>query len=42
VERPPEFVVATAHPSSVLRSRQRDADLDALVADLVIARELLS
>jgi DNA polymerase len=39
--RPPEFVVATAHPSSVLRSRQRDADLAALVADLVVARELL-
>jgi DNA polymerase len=33
--------VATAHPSSVLRSRQRDADLAALVADLVVARELL-
>jgi DNA polymerase len=33
--------VATAHPSSVLRSRQRDVDLAALVADLVVARELL-
>ena len=41
VARPPEFVVATTHPSSVLRSRQRDADLEALVADLVVARELL-
>ena len=41
LRQPPEFVVATAHPSSVLRSRQRDADLEALVADLVVARELL-
>ena len=37
----PHFVVATAHPSSVLRSRQRDADLESLVADLVVARGLL-
>ncbi|MFC7598269.1 UdgX family uracil-DNA binding protein [Terrabacter sp. GCM10028922] len=42
VPRPPEFVVATAHPSSVLRSRQRDADLEALVADLGVARQLLT
>lgn len=37
----PPLTVATAHPSSVLRSRQRDADLQALVADLVVARDLL-
>ncbi|EWT05162.1 uracil-DNA glycosylase [Intrasporangium chromatireducens Q5-1] len=40
LEAPPT-TVASAHPSSVLRSRQRDADLAALVADLVVARELL-
>lgn len=34
---PPAAVVATAHPSSVLRSRNRDADLAALVADLQVA-----
>jgi uracil-DNA glycosylase len=32
--------VATAHPASVLRSRQRDADLAALVSDLQVARRL--
>ena len=31
--------VATVHPSAVLRSRTRDADLDALVADLRVAAE---
>ena len=30
----PEIVVATTHPASVLRSRQRDEDFAALVADL--------
>ncbi|MEW1955480.1 UdgX family uracil-DNA binding protein [Terrabacter sp. NPDC080008] len=39
--RQPGWLVATAHPSSVLRSRQRDADLAALVADLEVARDLL-
>jgi DNA polymerase len=37
----PTAVVATAHPSSVLRSRRRDEDLAALVADLAVARRLL-
>jgi DNA polymerase len=30
-----------AHPAAVLRSRQRDEDFDALVADLRTARDLL-
>ncbi|HET6560621.1 MAG TPA: UdgX family uracil-DNA binding protein [Marmoricola sp.] len=34
---PPEFVVPTVHPSSILRSRQRDEDLAAFVADLSVA-----
>jgi uracil-DNA glycosylase len=38
---PPEWVVPTVHPSSILRSRQRDADLDAFVADLRVAASLL-
>jgi uracil-DNA glycosylase len=33
----PPVCVPTAHPSSVLRSRTRDADLEALVADLRVA-----
>jgi DNA polymerase len=37
----PSAVVATTHPSAVLRSRHRDEDLEALVADLVVARQLL-
>jgi DNA polymerase len=37
----PEWVVPSVHPSSVLRSRQRDADLAALVADLRVAARLL-
>jgi DNA polymerase len=42
VDVPPEWVVPTVHPSSVLRSRQRSQDLDALVADLVVAAGLLT
>ena len=38
----PAWVVTTAHPSSVLRSRQRDRDYAALVADLEIAAQQLS
>lgn len=38
---PPGWVLATAHPSAVLRSRHRDEDFDALVADLTRARESL-
>jgi DNA polymerase len=37
----PDWVVPTVHPSSVLRSRQRDADLEAFVADLRTVRTLL-
>jgi DNA polymerase len=37
----PEWVVPTVHPSSILRSRQRDADLDAFVTDLRVAASLL-
>ena len=33
-EHPPGWVMATAHPSSVLLSRNRDEDFDHLVADL--------
>lgn len=38
---PPAWLLATAHPSSVLRSRQRDVDLAALVEDLTVVRDLL-
>ncbi len=41
LRRPPVWLVATAHPSAVLRSRQRDEDLAALVADLSVVRELI-
>ena len=34
--------VPTVHPSAVLRSRQRDADLAALVGDLRVAADLLA
>jgi uracil-DNA glycosylase family protein len=37
VEQPPEWVLATTHPSAVLRSRNRDEDLAALVTDLRVA-----
>jgi DNA polymerase len=33
-EHPPDWVMVTAHPSSVLRSRNRDQDHDLLVTDL--------
>jgi DNA polymerase len=39
VPRPPEWVVPTVHPSSILRSRQRSEDLGAFVADLRVAAE---
>jgi DNA polymerase len=38
---PPDWVLPTAHPSSVLRSRTRDEDLLALVADLRVAATAL-
>jgi DNA polymerase len=34
--------VATTHPSAVLRSRERDRDYAALVADLEVAAGLLA
>jgi hypothetical protein len=34
-------VVATAHPASVLRSRNRDEDYRRLVADLGVVSELI-
>ena len=37
----PPVCVATVHPSAVLRSRTRDVDLAALVADLRAAVDLL-
>lgn len=39
-ERGASAFVATVHPSSVLRSRQRDADFEAFVADLRVAQAL--
>jgi len=38
----PAWALATVHPSAVLRSRERDADFDALVADLSVAGEALA
>jgi uracil-DNA glycosylase family protein len=38
----PSWVVATTHPSAVLRSRQRQEDYAGLVADLEVAAALLS
>jgi uracil-DNA glycosylase len=38
----PEWVVPTIHPSAILRSRQRDSDFEAFVADLQVARSLLA
>jgi DNA polymerase len=38
----PSWTLATMHPSGVLRSRQRDDDFAALVADLAEARRLLT
>lgn len=42
IAQPPDWVLATSHPSAVLRSRRRAEDLDALVADLDVARSALS
>ncbi len=39
---PPGWVVPTVHPSAVLRSRRREEDLVALVADLRVAAEALA
>ena len=40
-EHAPLWVVPTTHPSAVLRSRDRDTDYAALVADLSVAAQLL-
>jgi len=41
VHRPPEWVLATTHPSAVLRSAQRDELYAALVGDLRVAADAL-
>lgn len=41
VEHPPQWVLPTTHPSAVLRSRDRDRDLEAFVADLRVAASAL-
>jgi DNA polymerase len=38
----PSWVLPTTHPSAVLRSRNRQEDYEALVADLEVARQALS
>jgi uracil-DNA glycosylase len=38
----PAWVVTTTHPSAVLRSRERDKDLDLLVRDLRVAADRLA
>jgi uracil-DNA glycosylase len=39
---PPDWVLATTHPSAVLRSRERDQALEAMVSDLAVAAGALS
>jgi uracil-DNA glycosylase family protein len=41
VEDPPDWVLPTTHPSAVLRSRTRDEDFAAFVADLQVAAAAL-
>jgi uracil-DNA glycosylase family protein len=41
VSKPPDWVLATTHPSAILRADDRDAAYDGLVADLRIAAEAL-
>jgi uracil-DNA glycosylase len=41
VHHVPDWVLPTTHPSAVLRSRQRDEDFAALVADLEVAATAL-
>jgi DNA polymerase len=38
---PPDWVLATTHPSAVLRSRRRDEDYEQLVTDLRVAHDAL-
>jgi len=42
VHREPEWVLATVHPSAVLRSQERDEMYAALVADLAVAAKALA
>jgi len=42
LDRAPAWVVPTVHPSSILRSRQHHEDLDAFIADLQVAADLLA
>jgi uracil-DNA glycosylase len=42
VGRAPDWVLPTTHPSAVLRSRHREEDYQALVADLRVAGEALT
>lgn len=42
VERAPEWVLPTTHPSAILRADDRDAAYDALVADLRLATDRLA
>jgi DNA polymerase len=42
VRRPPEWVLPTTHPSSVLRADDRDSAYADLVADLVVAARALA
>lgn len=42
VARPPEWVVATTHPSAVLRADDRRSAYDGLVADLRVVARLLA
>jgi DNA polymerase len=41
VHRPPGWVLATIHPSAILRSRERDEMYAAFVADLLVAAQAL-
>jgi uracil-DNA glycosylase family protein len=42
VDNPPEWVLATTHPSAVLRADDRDAVYEGLVSDLRVAAEALA
>jgi len=41
-EHVPDWVLATTHPSAVLRSRNRDEDYEQLVRDIRVAVEALA
>jgi hypothetical protein len=42
VPEPPQWALATIHPSAVLRSRERDEMYAGLVADLQVATRALT